>query len=1037
MKTHILYHAKFCKEFFLKYSLFVILIFSGFIVAEAQSETVQKDKPQDCSQVISNLVSKNTNLSLALTSINSLLMSKPDVEVPLSTMFQVDLKAPGSVLARIAELSNLGTEDKILNLSEFKIFSLCAKSHREKNLLADTIGKQIELNNKRLEFLELSKEARDILISAYMALRQQSADKQQIDVQLNISKTSLGQAQTNLLESENESAKIASPVLEKILSSRALLEKFVIDIETEHIAYINKVKEERASLDELRNKLSRHTGVTNSLHANDLNSEFVAVDTIWRAAADKLLDVFTKVEVTSEYAFPANLEIAIPSDEAEKIAYEEYENVLQKTRQRLNELTEQKSQFLINLKALNFRLLNDAGKLRAHLISYCDDLGVCNDLVGINDKYASGIVMELRILPLKFLAGALNKIVEFNTKLGSGIEGWTNIARQVLVFLFLVILPFVAHKLFSWVSVRLNLLRVKILSRSIIGYRRRTLIAMWITRLNPFVPSIGMIISIHIARLMVETTDLAELSLFLFYLQIFFVYRVSKTLLKIFMEALFISQSLELAEDMSIKAGRSAKILSRLLFGQYVLLHLIEDTVRQALVYGILSRIVFWITIFIFIYELRNWRLEIVDAFRSRFTKTWEKLEPLLPGRFKSIVLPLLMVTVISHDVFQLVATQLIKFDFFKRLLSEVFKKKLEQEPSATQLMNSPGKDYLSVFDYYLPAKKEFYISREPLMAKKILNTIEGWLSGKCNDDLVILVGNRGIGKTTSAKVIFDSIKVSKIFLWVPPKVCEIEEFYHWLSDSLGSPIHSVEDFVKFESTREEKLVLVIDDIHNLFIGRTGGFKVYRLFMEIISLRTTKIFWCLTVNSHAWLYLQGVFGKEHFYGQSFTMRMWTDSEIQNLILARHNITGFKRSFDKSITAYGTGNVLGEQVETQFFRLLWGQSRGNPRSALMYWISAVSLTSERQIYVGVPKFINSGIVGTMSNEALIVLSTIARHDSLSQEELLEVTRIDMLIIRKCLKESYDKELLWTDENGRIRISSRAQNAIDWLFSFNRR
>ena len=200
--------------------------------------------------------------------------------------------------------------------------------------------------------------------------------------------------------------------------------------------------------------------------------------------------------------------------------------------------------------------------------------------------------------------------------------------------------------------------------------------------------------------------------------------------------------------------------------------------------------------------------------------------------------------------------------------------------------------------------------------------------------------------------------------------------------------------------------------------------------MELIGLRTRNTFWCLAVATHSWTYLQGVLGRDHFYGKTYKLRMWTDQEIQKLILNRHEATGYSRTFDESVSAYGTGNVLGEKTEVQFFRLLWGQSRGNPRAALMHWVSAISEPSSGNIHVGVPQFIESSIVGTMSTEALILLASIARHDSLTSHELIRSTGLDLLIVRKCLKEAHEKELIWSDTESRIRISSRAQGAIDY-------
>lgn len=1008
----------------------LILINTLLIFINDTSLAIENKEDLNCDSIITNLQIKNNNLVLAIESVNLLLDSKSSVDLPLSALFQIDLRNDNIISDRITELSNQITEEEILKLPEYNRYLKCSLDEKQSVLLKDVAKKQTILNKKKLTFLKLNKSFRDSLVATFEENRQQLSNNQILEKQLSESKQSLESAQSNLIGNENDLSNTVPLLDEPLSSARSILEKFAIDIETEQIEFINNIKFEREKLAGFREKLPNQ--ITNHLQPEEFKKEFLSVDFVWRSAAERLLDIFTKIDISSKYSLPAMLDLK-PSESNSKISNQllEYTSLHKKIQQRVVKLSEQRHNLLLDLKSLNFHLVNDSGRIRAKLISQCKATNSCDLVSGFNEKSLTGIVLELRILPLRFLAGALNKLVEFKAKIDRGIEGWTDVAKQLLIFIFLTLLPFIVHKMLNWLSNQLNRLREKILSRSLLDYRRRTQIVFWIGRLNPFIPSCGMFTSIHFARSLIETTDLKEISYLLFYLEIYFVYRATRLLFKTLIELLFSSETLAKSNELSAKAEVSAKRLSRYFFGRYVLLHAIEDTVRRALVFGIAYEVFTWVSIFVVINELRNWQTEIYQAFETRFSKLWLQIKLLSNKRIKYFLIPFLLVAVVGYDAIRWISLRLVRFDFFKRLVSDVFRKRLEKDIDFSQQLNYPNQTYLSVFDYYLPAKKDFYIDREPLMAKKILSSINNWLNNQTYDDLFILVGNRGIGKTTSAKMIFDTVNtINKSFRWVDPKIYNSKEFFYWLSELIGKQLTSLEDFIQFESMLENKLVLIVDDIHNLFIGKIGGFEAYRLFMEIISLKTKNIFWCLTSNYHAWIYLQGVFGEEHFYGQVYEMRMWTDIEIQNLILTRHKSTHFSMSFDKSISAYGTGNVLGEKVDTQFFRLLWGQSRGNPRSALMSWVSAVSESSDKEIHVGVPRFINSSLVGTMSNEALMILAAVSKHDSLTMEEITDVTRINRLIVRKVIKESTEKELIWIDEKERIRISSRAQNAIDY-------
>lgn len=993
----------------------------------------QSSWAQDCQSLLGTLEEKIAATDKKVQAVEVLLEAKNKAEIPLTVLFQIDLKDEKSVEKRKLELSELSDQKKILASKEFAPFAACAEKAEFLPPLTALTEKYALLAEKKLAFLELPEDKRVLLIDLFEASLNNSASERNLDSQLTQSEASIDKAKSAILETENESIKSQDASQgEELLAASTLLGNFIIDIESEHIEFIKFIKKEQEKLNNLRSRLQNLNDIqARALTPEEVSEKFESVDSIWNFTAEILLELFSTNKVGTEYKLPKKVSLSTLGDGDDSSEYKKYSADFTKARRRFEFLLEAKKSLLTELKAQNFRLLNDSGHLRAELLKDCKELGVCEGVRGLNEKYLRSFAREIQILPLKFLAGGLNKMVEFQGKLQAGFDSWVDLARQLSVLLFIFLLPFLAHRLFSWVSRRLDAFRSSVLSKSLMDYRKRTQLAMWISRLNPFVPSVGMIASIHLARALLETTDLRELSYLLFYLELYFIYRASRIILRIALEYFFSHESLEKEKEKGLRAEDTARRLSRFFFIQYGVLHLIEDTVRKALVYEAVNNVVILLSLVIFILEIRNWRAEIIHSFQHRFPVIWGRVSKYSESKFGSLLLPIILAVSISHALAIVLSHQLIRFDFFKRILSDIFRRKIARSEKESQARVAPGSEYLGFFDYYRAASDEVYIDRDPIVASGVLKTVNDWLSGETTDDLVILIGNRGLGKTTMLQTIRKRSECSKSsFQRVPARITTGEAFYGWLSGVFGTEIRSSEDFKKADGIFAEKQLVIIDDVHNLFIGQVGGFEAYRAFIEIISLRTKNVFWCLSVNSHSWTYLQGVYGKDHFYGKTFKMRMWTDEEIQKLILKRHEITGYTRTFDESITAYGTGNVLGEKMETQFFRLLWGQSRGNPRSAMMHWISAISEPDAKNVHVGVPKFIQSSTVGTMSTEALTLLASIARHDSLTARELQETTGVDKIVIRKCLKEAHDKDLVWSDNDGRIRISSRAQSAIDY-------
>lgn len=307
------------------------------------------------------------------------------------------------------------------------------------------------------------------------------------------------------------------------------------------------------------------------------------------------------------------------------------------------------------------------------------------------------------------------------------------------------------------------------------------------------------------------------------------------------------------------------------------------------------------------------------------------------------------------------------------------------------------------------------------------------WSDRKAHDDLIIIDGTRGIGKTTLLLKLLNTFEhhIATKLGRISGKITDEKAFFSWLSELFDYPINSIEEVHQYDASLEKPIVFLVDDIHNLFLGKIGGFVAYCAFLRVINLNTKNILWCLTVTSRAWSFLKGVFGEEQIYGKIFTMANWNDSEIQKLITIRHSQSGLPRKFDDSIKAYGSSGAIGEKTEAQFFRLLWGQSRGNPRAALMYWVSAITLHYSGYIDVGVPSFINSSVVSSLSDDSLFVLAALSRHDNLTLSELELVTNIADNIIKKCVRECQEKDLLWADDEERYRVSSRAQYVIDYF------
>jgi len=158
-----------------------------------------------------------------------------------------------------------------------------------------------------------------------------------------------------------------------------------------------------------------------------------------------------------------------------------------------------------------------------------------------------------------------------------------------------------------------------------------------------------------------------------------------------------------------------------------------------------------------------------------------------------------------------------------------------------------------------------------------------------------------------------------------------------------------------------------------------------------------------------------------------------EEDIQRLIMARHRRASFKLSYDAIIRA--TQNMdeytAMEQIEAQFFRLLWRQSKGNPRAALVLWLSALRQISGNVLKVGIPQYSQLKGMELLNDDVMFVYAAIMRHENLSLSELVLTTGLPMATIKDAVKIGLDSEVIYKGDGERFRVTPVDQYALEQL------
>lgn len=375
--------------------------------------------------------------------------------------------------------------------------------------------------------------------------------------------------------------------------------------------------------------------------------------------------------------------------------------------------------------------------------------------------------------------------------------------------------------------------------------------------------------------------------------------------------------------------------------------------------------------------------------------------------------------------------------EFSKRILARIYRKKIEsivgEKSSATSAV-LPS-EYSIVFDGNGLNEDCLVIDANERAFNKVKREISSWMAYVEEDQSVAIHGEKGVGKTTLLNRIeaeFSEL-LDVIRITVPQKVWNREGLTGFLSKELG---FETSDNVKkgiltLNKSLLKNTLVLIDDAHNLFLGKYGGFEAFREFVNLVNLKTDKIFWCSTFNKYSWAFIKGVMGSSQYLRTEIALEGWSDRALKDLILKRHKLSNYTLSYDQMILAsrstVGHSEAIVE-AEDQFFRLLWEQSKGNPRVAQYLWVNSLSMHGKNTLRVFLPESPKINLFNTLDDNSWFVFAAIAKHENLTRSEVAATTNLDWALVAHSIKFGLENKLLYKGDDNRYRLHLAYQHDV---------
>ena len=282
---------------------------------------------------------------------------------------------------------------------------------------------------------------------------------------------------------------------------------------------------------------------------------------------------------------------------------------------------------------------------------------------------------------------------------------------------------------------------------------------------------------------------------------------------------------------------------------------------------------------------------------------------------------------------------------------------------------------------------------------ERFTTALANWEKGRFAS--TIIIGEKWGGQTSLINVLVKSKTLSyPISRQVLPKTIRTEEnFLEFLKELINKPnINSVTDLVT-ELNEGRKRIIILEDLHNVFIRKIGGFETLNFLFHLIAQTNTNVFWISSTNTYSWSYLEKTVKINEHFSYPIQMGKFSNEQIKDIIWKRNSISGFQIKFDpdrahldskkfKKLSAEEQQQVL----ETEFFKSLCDFANSNVSMALIFWLLSTHSVDTRQITIGTFKRPNLNVLGSLSAEKILILYALILHDGLTESEISEVQNI---------------------------------------------
>ncbi len=234
-----------------------------------------------------------------------------------------------------------------------------------------------------------------------------------------------------------------------------------------------------------------------------------------------------------------------------------------------------------------------------------------------------------------------------------------------------------------------------------------------------------------------------------------------------------------------------------------------------------------------------------------------------------------------------------------------------------------------------------------------------------------------------------DSIKVISTAL--EQRLFRSDDFVRWVAELLDIEVddpHDVDALIEALCELEPH-ALFIDEANRSFGRCVEGYDGFETMTRVVRETARRHFWCLGFDLHGWRFVNYVLPRAHRFASVVEIPALDLDETADLILRRHELSGFALEI-------GEGDVAPETLDRDaeiraFMRYVYETTDGNIAAALALWRRSVRSTGESSIVLRLD--LPPELPDAVGDDGWFLLSALAQHGPLSLDQLAHIENED--------------------------------------------